>query len=88
MIIGNKGDLNYPHENIVTNIDIKYITQNIVDNIYSIPVVITNTKDKTNIDYVFTTMLDDIIVNTGSTNNVMKFASIDSKTQIKNKCCQ
>jgi small GTP-binding protein len=92
MIIGNKGDKHFSRENIITSGDIKFITQNVNDNIYNVPIVVTNTIDGVNIDYIFTTMLSILMLNNSSPGEYISvdLSSYDkycaSYTQ-KNKCC-
>jgi len=92
MIIGNKGDKNFLRENIITSGDVKFITQNVNDNIYNVPIVVTNTIDGVNIDYIFTTMLSILMLNNSTPDEYISvnLSSYDkycaSYTQ-KNKCC-
>jgi small GTP-binding protein len=92
MIIGNKEDKHFLRENIITSSDVKFITQIVNDDIYNVPVVVTNTINGVNIDYIFATMLGILMLNKSIEDNYVSInlSSNDkycSSYAQKNKCC-
>ena len=76
MILCNKCDQNYPCGNIINNDDIRNITGNDDDSLHNVPVIITNTIDNTNINYVFDKLFDMLIEN-NNMDNIIDYISVD-----------
>lgn len=92
MILCNKCDQNYPCENIINNDDLKSITGNIDDSLHNIPVIITDTINNTNINYVFDKLLDMLIENGNNKSTMVDYISIDVNNTLQQSsrwriCC-